>query len=139
MRQVFELNTFLPMRVLSALMPVIKRSGSPKIAVLSARVGSISDNRLGGWYSYRSSKAALNMMLKCTALELRRVNPKAKVLAYHPGTVDTPLSKPFQASVASEKLFTPQRAAQALDEVMAGLTIDGELSYLDWQGQPIPW
>ena len=139
MRQVFELNTFLPMRVLSALMPVIKRSGSPKIAVLSARVGSISDNRLGGWYSYRSSKAALNMMLKCTALELRRVNPKAKVLAYHPGTVDTPLSKPFQASVASDKLFTPQRAAQALDEVMAGLTIDGELSYLDWQGQPIPW
>lgn len=139
MRQVFELNTFLPMRVLSALMPVIKRSGAPKIAVLSARVGSISDNRLGGWYSYRSSKAALNMMLKCTALELRRVNPKAKVLAYHPGTVDTPLSKPFQSSVASEKLFTPQRAAQALDEVMAGLTIDGELSYLDWQGQPIPW
>ena len=139
MRQVFELNTFLPMRVLSALMPVIKRSGSPKIAVLSARVGSISDNRLGGWYSYRGSKAALNMMLKCTALELRRVNPKAKVLAYHPGTVDTPLSKPFQASVAPEKLFPPQRAAQALDEVMAGLTIDGELSYLDWQGEEIPW
>jgi len=61
------------------------------------------------------------------------------VLAYHPGTVDTPLSKPFQASVASEKLFTPQRAAQALDEVMAGSTIDGELSYLDWQGEVIPW
>lgn len=139
MRQVFELNTFLPMRILSALMPIIKRSGSPKIAVLSARVGSISDNRLGGWYSYRGSKAALNMMLKCTALELRRVNPKAKVLAYHPGTVDTPLSRPFQASVASEKLFTPQRAAQALDEVMAGLSIDGELSYLDWQGKEIPW
>ena len=139
MRQVFELNTFLPMRVLSALMPVIKRSRSPKIAVLSARVGSISDNRLGGWYSYRGSKAALNMMLKCTALELRRVNPQAKVLAYHPGTVDTPLSKPFQASVAPEKLFKPQRAAQALDEVMAGLTIDGELSYLDWQGEVIPW
>ena len=139
MRQVFELNTFLPMRILSAFMPVIKRSGSPKIAVLSARVGSISDNRLGGWYSYRGSKAALNMMLKCTALELRRVNPKAKVLAYHPGTVDTPLSKPFQASVAPEKLFPPQRAAQALDEVMAGLTTDGELSYLDWQGEVIPW
>ena len=96
LRQVFELNTFLPMRVLSALMPVIKRSGSPKIAVLSARVGSISDNRLGGWYSYRGSKAALNMMLKCAALELRRVNPQAKVLAYHPGTVDTPRPNPFK-------------------------------------------
>jgi len=139
MQQVFELNTFLPMRVLSALMPAIKRSESPKIAVLSARVGSISDNRLGGWYSYRGSKAALNMMLKCAALELRRVNPRAKVLAYHPGTVDTPLSKPFQASVSPEKLFPPQRAAQALDEVMAGLMIDGELSYLDWQGEEIPW
>ena len=139
MRQVFELNAFLPMRVLSALIPVIKRSAAPRIAVLSARVGSITDNRLGGWYSYRGSKAALNMMLKCAALELRRVNPQAKVLAYHPGTVDTPLSKPFQASVASEKLFTPQRAAQAIDEVMVGLTIDGELSYLDWQGEVIPW
>ena len=79
------------------------------------------------------------MMLKCAALELRRVNPRAKVLAYHPGTVDTPLSKPFQASVSPEKLFPPQRAAQALDEVMAGLMIDGELSYLDWQGEEIPW
>ena len=139
MRHVFEINTFLPMRVLSALMPVIKHSGSPKIAVLSARVGSISDNRLGGWYSYRGSKAALNMMLKCAALELRRVNPQAKIMAYHPGTVDTPLSKPFQASVSSEKLFSPARAAAALDQVLSGFEVKGELAYLDWQGQPIPW
>ena len=139
MQQVFELNTFLPMRVLSAFMPVIKRSRSPKIAVLSARVGSISDNRLGGWYSYRGSKAALNMMLKCAALELRRVNPQAKLMAYHPGTVDTPLSKPFQASVPAEKLLSPVRAAAALDNVLNGLEVDGDLAYLDWQGQPIPW
>ena len=139
MQKVFELNTFLPMRVLSALMPVIKQSRSPKIAVLSARVGSISDNRLGGWYSYRGSKAALNMMLKCAAIELRRVNPQAKLMAYHPGTVDTPLSKPFQASVSAEKLFSPARAAAALDTVLNGFEVEGDLAYLDWQGQPIPW
>ena len=139
MEQVFEVNTFLPMRVLAWLAPVIKRSAAPRIAVLSARVGSIGDNGLGGWYSYRGSKAALNMMLRCAALEMRRVNPAAKIMAYHPGTVDTPLSEPFQASVAPEKLFSPARAAEALDNVLSSLAADGELSYLDWRGETIPW
>ena len=139
MEQVFEVNTFLPMRVLASLTPVIKRSTEPRIAVLSARVGSIGDNRLGGWYSYRGSKAALNMMLRCAALEMRRVNPAAKIMAYHPGTVDTPLSEPFQAKVAPEKLFSPARAAEALDTVLSNLAVDGELSYLDWQGETVPW
>jgi len=139
MEQVFEVNTVLPMRVLASLTPVIKRSTEPRIAVLSARVGSIGDNRLGGWYSYRGSKAALNMMLRCAALEMRRVNPAAKIMAYHPGTVDTPLSEPFQANVASEKLFSPARAAEALDAVLSSLEADGELSYLDWRGETIPW
>ena len=107
--------------------------------VLSARVGSIGDNGLGGWYSYRGSKAALNMMLRCAALETRRVNPAAKILAYHPGTVDTPLSEPFQTNVAPEKLFSPVRAAEALDTVLSSLEADGELSYLDWRGETIPW
>ena len=139
MEQVFEVNTFLPMRVLASLTSVIKRSTEPRIAVLSARVGSIGDNRLGGWYSYRGSKAALNMMLRCAALEMRRVNPAAKIMAYHPGTVDTPLSEPFQANVAPEKLFSPARAAEALDTVLSNLAADGELSYLDWQGETVPW
>ena len=139
MRQVFEVNAFLPMRVLATLSPVLKRSTAPRIAVLSARVGSIGDNRLGGWYSYRGSKAALNMMLRCTALEMRRFNPAAKIMAYHPGTVDTPLSQPFQTNVAPEKLFSPDRAAEALDTVLSSLEADGELSYLDWRGESIPW
>jgi len=139
MEQVFEVNTFLPMRVLASLTSILKRSSAPRIAVLSARVGSIGDNGLGGWYSYRGSKAALNMMLRCAALEMRRVNPAAKIMAYHPGTVDTPLSQPFQANVAPEKLFSPARAAEALDTVLASLEADGELSYLDWRGEPIPW
>ena len=139
MKQIFEVNTFLPMRVLASLTPVLKRSTAPRIAVLSARVGSIGDNGLGGWYSYRGSKAALNMMLRCAALEMRRVNPAAKIMAYHPGTVDTPLSQPFQANVAPEKLFSPERAAMALDTVLSCLEADGELSYLDWRGENIPW
>ena len=139
MRGVFEVNAFLPMRVLAALSPVLKRSTAPRIAVLSARVGSIGDNRLGGWYSYRGSKAALNMMLQCAALELRRLNPAAKLIAYHPGTVDTPLSKPFQASVDIEKLLTPADAAAALDRVISEIEPDGTLSYLDWRGDTIPW
>ena len=139
MQEVFEVNTFVPMRVLASLAPVLKRSTAPRIAVLSARVGSIGDNGLGGWYSYRGSKAALNMMLRCAALEMRRLNPAAKIMAYHPGTVDTPLSQPFQANVAAEKLFSPERAAAALDTVLASLEADGELSYLDWRGETIPW
>ena len=139
MRQVFEVNAFLPMRVLAALSPLLKRSTAPRIAVLSARVGSIGDNRLGGWYSYRGSKAALNMMLQCAALELRRLNPAAKLIAYHPGTVDTPLSKPFQANVDAEKLLAPEVAAAALDRVISGVESDGDLSYLDWRGDAIPW
>ena len=139
MEQVFEVNTFLPMRVLASLTPVIKRSSAPRIAVLSARVCSIDENGLGGWYSYRGSKAAQNMMLHCAALEMRRVNSAAKIMAYHPRTVDTPLSQPFQANVAPEKLFSPARAAEALDTVLSSLEADGELSYLDWRGETIPW
>ena len=139
MRQVFEINTFLPMRILAALTPALKQSVGARVAVLSARVGSIGDNRLGGWYSYRGSKSALNMMLKCAALELRRVNPAVKVLAYHPGTVDTPLSRPFQKGVPAEKLFTPERAAEELEGVMSRFEVKGDLAYLDWRGEPIPF
>lgn len=139
MRQVFEINTFLPMRILAALTPALKQSVGARVAVLSARVGSIGDNRLGGWYSYRGSKSALNMMLKCAALELRRVNPAVKVLAYHPGTVDTSLSRPFQKGVPPEKLFTPERAAEALERVMSRFEVEGDLAYLDWRGEPIPF
>jgi len=139
MRRVFEVNTFLPMRVLAALSPTLKRSSAPRIAALSARVGSIGDNRLGGWYSYRASKSALNMMLKCAAQELKRLNPRAKLIAYHPGTVDTPLSKPFQSSVQESTLLSATRAAVALDRVLREAPVDGELSYLDWRGDTIPW
>ena len=106
------------MRSLAAFWSLIRKSEAPRIAVLSARVGSLGDNELGGWYSYRASKAALNMMMKCAAIEVRRLNKQAKLVAYHPGTVDSPLSKPFQRSVPEGQLFTPQFSAAQLIDIL---------------------
>ena len=138
-QHVMNVNALTPMLVLSAFWGLIRKSDRPRIAALTARVGSLSDNGLGGWYSYRASKAALNMMLKCAAIEAKRVNKNAKLIAYHPGTVDSPLSKPFQRSVPEVKLFTPEFSAQQLEELMSAAIPDGELSYMDWAGEPIDW
>lgn len=107
--------------------------------VFSARVGSISDNRLGGWYSYRMSKAALNMLVKTAAVELQRRLKQAVLVSYHPGTVDTPLSEPFQANVKPEKLFTPAFTAKQLLAILPELTVEDGPHYIDWQGEAIPW
>jgi NAD(P)-dependent dehydrogenase (short-subunit alcohol dehydrogenase family) len=136
---IMSINALLPMRSLAAFWSLIRKAEAPRIAVLSARVGSLGDNELGGWYSYRASKAALNMMMKCAAIEVRRLNKQAKLVAYHPGTVDSPLSKPFQRSVPDGKLFTPQFSAAQLIEILDRAESDGELAYLDWAGDTIPW
>lgn len=136
---VYEVNAVLPILWLSALTAALRFSAAPKVAVLSARVGSIGDNRLGGWYAYRGSKAALNMMLKCAAVEWKRSNRQLKLMAFHPGTTDTALSKPFQRNVAPEKLFTPEFVAARLLTLMDSVSADGELSFLDWDCKPIPW
>jgi NAD(P)-dependent dehydrogenase (short-subunit alcohol dehydrogenase family) len=140
----FQINTNLPLLWLSKLIPQLNnmqhRSLSKiSIAVLSARVGSIEDNRLGGWYSYRASKAALNMALKTAAIELARRFPNIKLIAFHPGTTDTQLSQPFQARVDPKKLFTPDFVAERLLTIMNNTPVDGQLSYLDWDNKPIPW
>ena len=139
MAHVLEINTVLPMLALAAFESQLKNVSRPRVAVLSARVGSIGDNRLGGWYSYRASKSALNMMLQCAAIELHRVNRSLKLIAFHPGTTDTPLSKPFQRGVPAEKLFTPKFVADQLSAILDTIEPDGRLSYLDWAGEPIPW
>ena len=138
-QHVLAVNALLPLQVLSAFWSLIRHGAAPRIAVLSARVGSLSDNRLGGWYTYRASKAALNMMLKNAAIEAQRINRQAKFVAYHPGTVDSPLSQPFQRSVPKEKLFTPEFTASQLTEVLNTAVADGELSYVDWAGETIAW
>lgn len=139
MAELLHINSILPALWLQALLPVIKSSPRCVLTVFSARVGSISDNQKGGWYSYRASKAALNMIIKTAAIEYARRAPGIKLLAFHPGTVDTWLSRPFQKNVAAEKLFTPEFVAQQLLTICAALPVDAEASYLDWAGEPITW
>ena len=132
-------NAFLPTLWLKALAPLIQRSVGCKIVVFSARVGSISDNHLGGWYSYRASKSMLNMLLKTATIELTRRNKNLKLLSFHPGTTKTPLSEPFQKNVAQGKLFTPEFVAAQLINILSTCPIDGELSFIDWNNKTIDW
>lgn len=121
------------------LEPVCRAAQRGVFASVSARVGSIEDNRLGGWYSYRCSKAALNMALKCLALEWQVKMPNWCVLPLHPGTTDTELSKPFQTNVPAEKLFTPQFAAAALVDIIENASSVDTGSFIAWDGKKIPW
>ena len=109
------------------------------VANVSARVGSIGDNRLGGWYAYRGSKAALNMFTRTASIELGRKAPNAIAVAIHPGTVDTALSRPFQKSVSPERLFAPDRAARQILEVLDGLGPEQTGTFVAWDGSEIPW
>ncbi|MBV33732.1 MAG: short-chain dehydrogenase [Porticoccaceae bacterium] len=139
LNRVFTANAIVPILWVKELAKVFSKSDMCSIAILSARVGSISDNRLGGWYSYRASKSALNMLLKTSAIELNRKHKNVKLISFHPGTTDTKLSRPFQSSVSRDKLFTPDFVATKLMDLMRKTDVDGELSYLDWAGVPIDW
>ncbi len=139
MQTVFYANSITPMLWLQALAKGLGRKQDCVIAALSARVGSIGDNKLGGWYGYRASKAALNMLLQTAAVELARRAPATKLIAFHPGTTDTALSRPFQASVPAGKLFDPDFVAARLLASMDAATADATLSYLDWDNKTIPW
>ena len=139
MRELLNVNTVIPLLWLAKLAPLLKSKNTCRVAILSARVGSIEDNRTGGWYSYRASKAALNMLIKTAAIELRRRAPNVKLIAFHPGTTDTRLSKPFQRSVPEGKLFTPEFVAKALLGLLRTLEPDTEQEFFDWDGQPVPW
>ena len=132
-------NTITPMLWLKHLTPILSGKSECKITIFSARVGSITDNKLGGWYSYRASKAALNMLIKSVSIELARRAKNIKLISFHPGTTDTPLSKPFQGNVPDGKLFTSEFVAQALLTIVDKMPIDGQASFVDWQGQNIAW
>ncbi|MEE4244139.1 MAG: SDR family NAD(P)-dependent oxidoreductase [Kangiellaceae bacterium] len=140
--QLFRVNTIIPLLWLKGLTDLLlkyNKSYPCVVSVLSARVGSINDNKLGGWYSYRASKAALNMMLKCLAIEWARRLKVIKLFVFHPGTTDTPLSKPFQANVPEGKLFNADFVARRWLQLADSLEPDGELSFYDWDHQPIDW
>jgi len=117
----------------------LKQSPAPLLAAVSARVGSIEDNRLGGWYSYRISKAALNMALKTLSIEWKHSHPKGCVAALHPGTNDTALSKPFQANVAPQNLFKPEYTASMFLKLLMQLDPTSSGNFWAWDGETIPW
>lgn len=134
-----KLNTLPSMVLAKHFESALKRSASARFAVVSAKVGSISDNRLGGWYSYRASKAALNMFLKTLSIEWQRTMKHCVVLSLHPGTTDTRLSKPFQQNVPKQKLFTPEYVAQCLVSIIANATPAQTGSFLAYDGAELPW
>ena len=137
MREVFEVNTFAPALIAKHMLPKLVRQQKNVFAALSARVGSISDNRLGGWYSYRASKAALNMTLKTLAIEQARKRKKSIVIGLHPGTVDTQLSEPFQKNVREDKLFSPDFSATKLMDVISKVEPEDSGKIFAWDGQEI--
>jgi len=137
--EIMTANSLTPMLWIQKLTPLLTGKSPCKFVLFSARVGSISENRLGGWYSYRASKAALNMIVKTASIELARRAKNIKLIAFHPGTTDTPLSKPFQKNVPANKLFTPEFVAKQLLDIVENTALDQTASYLDWQGESINW
>ncbi len=137
--RLFAVNTIGPALIAAALAPRLPRERKSVFAVLSARVSSISDNRLGGWHGYRASKAALNMIVRNLAIETGIRRPAAVCLALHPGTVDTALSRPFQGGVPEGRLFSPDFAAERLLAVIDEATPARSGALLAWDGAVIPF
>jgi len=137
--KLFEVNSIGPLMVAAAVLRAQPRNRMFTFAALSAMVGSITDNRLGGWYGYRASKTALNQFIKTLANECRISHPKGAVVAIHPGTTDTDLSRPFQANVPSEKLYSPEQTALRILDVLGGIDQNQSGRFLNWDGRTIPW
>lgn len=137
--QVLEHNVLPTVYAAKHLTSLLNKNSLCIFAAVSAKVGSIEDNRQGGWYSYRASKACLNMMIKTIAIELAHKNKKTCVLALHPGTTDSHLSEPFQKNVPEGKLFTPERTAEQLIKILYNVTSDNTGSFYSWDGELLPW
>ncbi|NJM95878.1 MAG: SDR family NAD(P)-dependent oxidoreductase [Phormidesmis sp. RL_2_1] len=135
----FKVNSIGPVLLVKHLMPLLKHEDPSLLATISAKIGSIGDNRIGGWYGYRASKAALNMFLKTAAIEYARRCPNTVIVMLHPGTTDTQLSKPFQRGVPPEKLFAPERTARQLIDVMSDLSPADSGEFFSWDGSRLPW
>lgn len=132
-------NTLPTLLLAQHFSSALKKSTRGIFAAVSAKVGSIEDNQLGGWYSYRASKAALNMALKTLSIEWQRSHKNLCVSALHPGTTDTGLSEPFQKNVPKGKLFTPEQTGHYLLNVLEQLTPDQTGSFFSWNGEKLPW
>ena len=135
----FSINSFAPILIAKSIEKFIRPELPFSFASLSARVGSIGDNRLGGWYSYRASKAAQNQFLKTLSIEWRRKFPFSVVSILHPGTCDTKLSKPFQSAVPKDKLFTPAQSTEYLINIISEQKPIDSGKFLAWDSTLIPW
>lgn len=134
-----DINVLTHVHLAQALDSKVSASRPLRWMSLSAKVGSIEDNGLGGWYSYRMSKAALNMLIKNLAIEWGRKSPISIVTAVHPGTTDTQLSMPFQRNIPAQRLYSPKQTAQRLTALMAQLSVHQHGKLLFWDGSPLPW
>ncbi len=136
---VFNSNSVQPALLVQSVATCLPRKDPVIIVSLSARVGSIADNRLGGWYAYRASKAALNMLNRCWSIELGRRHKGLISICWHPGTVDSALSEPFQRNVPEDKLFSPKQSAAYLQQCLEQLSSKDNGGFIAWDGQAIPW
>ncbi len=135
----FRVNSILPMLCIQKFVPLLSRDTPSVFACLSAMVGSINDNELGGWYGYRSSKAALNMLIKTSAIEVSRSNPNANIIAIHPGTTMGSLSAPFANNIKLEKYYTPEQSAARISKVMQSMSRQQSGQFFNWDGSNIPY
>jgi NAD(P)-dependent dehydrogenase (short-subunit alcohol dehydrogenase family) len=135
----FLVNSVGPVLLAKHVLPLLKHAQPSVLATISAKVGSIGDNASGGWYGYRASKAALNMLIRTAALEYKRSCPQAILVVLHPGTTDTQLSRPFQRQVPPEKLFSPERTARQLLQVIQQLQPSDSGEFFSWDGSRLPW
>lgn len=139
MLRYFQVNSLGAVLFAKHLLPLLKHPDRSVFASISAKVGSIGDNQLGGWYGYRASKAALNMLMRNVAIEYSRKSPKTIVALLHPGTTDTRLSQPFQRGVPPEKLFPVERTVNQLMTVIEGIQPEDSGHFFSWDGSELPW
>ena len=135
----FSINAIAPILLAKSIEELIPRDSAFNFASISARVGSIGDNKTGGWYSYRAAKTAQNQLFKCLSIEWTRKFPQATITLLHPGTVDTSLSKPFQRFVPENKLFSTEKASRYLIDIIKNQNPSDSGQFLAWDGTKIPW
>ncbi|NMG06579.1 SDR family NAD(P)-dependent oxidoreductase [Brasilonema sp. UFV-L1] len=135
----FQVNSIGSILLAKHLLPLFRHHERSVFGSISAKIGSIGDNQLGGWYGYRASKAALNMLMRTAAIEYKRSSPKTVIVMLHPGTTDTRLSRPFQANVPAEKLFSVERTVDQLFAVIEQLQDGDSGQFFSWDGSRLPW
>ncbi|NET57533.1 MAG: SDR family NAD(P)-dependent oxidoreductase [Symploca sp. SIO2E6] len=135
----FQVNSIGSVLLAKHLLPLLRHRDRSIFASISAKIGSIGDNRLGGWYGYRASKAALNMLMRTVSIEYSRKSPRTIVVTLHPGTTDTRLSQPFQKNVPTEKLFSVERTVNQLFAVLEKLEEKDSGEFFAWDGSRLPW